>query len=1148
MREWLNVTGGLKKRLQREAYLKQEQRLRARRLFLESLEDRRMMATTLTLTMSDDTATEGTSNRAHLVLTRATDDSSQSLNVSLDLSSSTASIGEFDFEDVSGNSFNDSYSFTIPANETTLDIYVRAIADTEVESTEQLVVTLYADSNSPPAFDLGTESSVSVDVLNNAVPVGVADQYTVTEGETLTVPAAGVMVNDTDIDSPSLSVSLYSTPNYGNVTLNSDGSFEYIPAENYYGTDYFTYSITDGATESYGTVTVTVNGRPVASTDTYTTTEDTQLIVAAPQGVLSNDSDPDNQSLTATLVSGPAHGTVAFSANGAFKYTPAVNYNGTDSFTYRAKDGLANSVATTVELTVTAVNDLPVAAPKSVSGDEDEDIEITLSATDVEGSTLTYEILTQPAHGTLSGTLPNLTYSPAADYFGTDSFTYRVNDGTANSAPVSVLINLAETFEPITASLSDAIAREGNILKFFATLNAPTSQTVSVNFSVMNGSAAAGIDYVAVSGTLTFVPGQTTQEIIVATIQDSLAESSETFELQLTAPVNATIADELGTGTITDSDPVPGISIVDRATAESASSVAFTVRLSAISGQDITVDYATTDGTAIAGVDYTAVSGTLTILAGAQTGTIHVPLIGDIEMEPNETFTINLSANVNATLTDGEGAGTILDDEPRAQVFVDSFQSGIEGQQDGYIRLRRSGATTEELTVTYQVDEEHSLAFNGTDFELLPGTTTETLLDGSITFAIGKSTVDIPVTVTADLESEQVEPLRIMLTDQTYVYDLGNPIVATIQIHENTTAELPFVSIGERVDEEQAVIVPAADAGYWTLTFDEETTSNISASADAAEVQSALESLPNIGAGNVLVTGIGTTFNPFKVRFVEDLGGMDVEALTVDGSSLDQIREPEAVITTQEGVDGSNEVFQIRIEAFDETAPLDVSAGRFYFSWGEWDPVPGSTETDPRLSGPISWTSSAEAIRVAIEAIPRVAQAGGFVFVSEVESSANVRVLNVEFRGGLSNRDLSDALVFNDLDSQPIEDENGDPAAVIGSTASPGTQGPASEEVLVEIKHAQGGTIKIGTSSNPLNGWFDFAADGVTVQAAMELTYGQGNVQVIGPAGGPWNIPVSRRLGWQKRGRSTHRLKPGDIRQCVGLQRAGRWARRRWHC
>src|SRR5439155_15347512 len=131
------------------------------------------------------------------------------------------------------------------------------------------------------------------------------------------------------------------------------------------GTDTFRFKANDGSLDSNTAIifiTVRpVNDAPAAQNDAYTTNEDAQLAVGVSQGVLLNDSDVDGDALTAVLVSGPSHGNLSLNANGSFTYTPTANFNGTDSFTYKANDGALDSNVATVVIAVAAVNDAPVA-------------------------------------------------------------------------------------------------------------------------------------------------------------------------------------------------------------------------------------------------------------------------------------------------------------------------------------------------------------------------------------------------------------------------------------------------------------------------------------------------------------------------------------------------------------------------------------------------------------------------------------------------------------------------------------------------------------------------------------------------------------------------------------------------------------------
>jgi VCBS repeat-containing protein len=289
-------------------------------------------------------------------------------------------------------------------------------------------------------------------VAVNDAPVAGDDSYSVNEDATLTVAAPGVLDNDSDVDGDNLSALLVQAPTNGTLILNQDGSFIYTSNGNFNGPDLFTYQASDGIEQSTpATVTITVNAvndAPVAASDAYTTNEDTTLTVAVP-GVLANDTDVESDPLTTVLVSQPEHGTVALNADGSFTYTPSVNFNGADSFTYKANDGQADSNVATVSLTITPVNDAPVAANDAYTAAEDTALIVPAATgvlandTDVENDSLTAVLVEAPTHGNVALTSDGaFIYTPAADYFGPDAFTYKANDSQADSnlAPVSVTV------------------------------------------------------------------------------------------------------------------------------------------------------------------------------------------------------------------------------------------------------------------------------------------------------------------------------------------------------------------------------------------------------------------------------------------------------------------------------------------------------------------------------------------------------------------------------------------------------------------------------------------------------------------------------------------------------------------------------------
>ncbi|WP_125730857.1 beta strand repeat-containing protein [Microcystis viridis] len=247
-----------------------------------------------------------------------------------------------------------------------------------------------------------------------------------------------------------------------------------------------------------------------------------------------------------------------------------------------------------------------------------------------------------------------------------------------------------------TLSIEDVTIAEGNSGTTNAILtvrlNVASDDIVRVDYTTENGTAIAGSDYTTTSGTLTFAPGATSQTIAIPVIGDSLSENDETFFVNLSNPSNGAIVDNFATVTITNDEPTLSIDDLTIIEGNSGTSNAiFTVRLSRTSSTPVTVEYSTANGTAIAGSDYTSTSGTLTIAPGQLTGSIAIPITGDLIYEEtlasgrNETFFVNLTnPSSNVLLIDGAGTGTITDtDRPnitRVSVASDGTQSsGFSG-------------------------------------------------------------------------------------------------------------------------------------------------------------------------------------------------------------------------------------------------------------------------------------------------------------------------------------------------------------------------------------------------------------------------------------------------------------------------------------
>jgi hypothetical protein len=231
----------------------------------------------------------------------------------------------------------------------------------------------------------------------------------------------------------------------------------------------------------------------------------------------------------------------------------------------------------------------------------------------------------------------------------------------------AVLLTPVEEGTP-SVSIGDATVTEGNAgttsAVFTVTLSAPASEPVTVNFTTSNGTASAGSDYSAHSGTITFAAGQTTATITVVINGDTNGEPNETFQVNLSQPMGAVIADGQGVGTIVDDEPRLSINNVSMLEGRSGTKVfVFTVILSAPSAVPVTVNFATANGTALAGEDYDAQSGTITFAPGQTSKTISIVVKGDRKRESNETFFIILSGALGGFILDNQGVGTILNDD-----------------------------------------------------------------------------------------------------------------------------------------------------------------------------------------------------------------------------------------------------------------------------------------------------------------------------------------------------------------------------------------------------------------------------------------------------------------------------------------------------
>jgi VCBS repeat-containing protein len=385
--------------------------------------------------------------------------------------------------------------------------------------------------------------------------------------------------------------------------------------------------------------------------------------------------------------------------------TPPLNYNGNFTLVVEAtatetSNGDSETKSALINVVVYPVNDLPEAVPDSLYAQQGTSItynanQLLLNDTDIDSANLTIASVVSGAGGTAvlnaNGTV---TFTPNANFNGDASFTYTVSDGLGTSNTATVNVNVVGV-----TSVSSPSAIEGNALVYSVNLNAASNVSTTFAYS-LGGGTASSIDYaqptfsngvILSNGFLTVPAGVTSFTVTIPTINDVINEGNETVLL--------TVGTKTGTGSITDNDLPPQVSISDVSVDESAGTATFTVSLTAVSGLPVSVDYNTSNGTAVSGSDFYATNGILNFAPGDVTKTIVVSIIDDSLFEGNETFNVNLSNAINATIADSVGMGTIgASDIPVITLTPDAVSVKEDNKSTGNVLTNDN--STLPITVT----------------------------------------------------------------------------------------------------------------------------------------------------------------------------------------------------------------------------------------------------------------------------------------------------------------------------------------------------------------------------------------------------------------------------------------------------------------
>ncbi len=357
-------------------------------------------------------------------------------------------------------------------------------------------------------------------------------------------PLTGSLPAASDADGDPITYALAGAAAHGVAVVNADGTFSYTPGANYNGSDTFGFSVSDGHggtnTYAYSITIAPVNDPPVSANGSASINEDTPLSGALPAA-----SDVEGDPITYALAAAATNGVAVVNANGTFSYTPNANYNGSDGFSFSVSDNHGGTNTYAYSITIAPVDDAPVAANGSASGNEDTAITGQASASDVDSPSLTYSVVSGPAHGVL--TLQSngaFSYAPTANYNGSDSFTFKANDGSLNSntATVSLTINPVND-PPVTTADTTAASTSGSVSIPVATLLANDTDVDGDALSIVSvamGATPHGVVQLS-GGVVTYTPnvGYTGTDTFTYAVTDG----------HVPTPVNGTVTVTITTQT-----------------------------------------------------------------------------------------------------------------------------------------------------------------------------------------------------------------------------------------------------------------------------------------------------------------------------------------------------------------------------------------------------------------------------------------------------------------------------------------------------------------------------------------------------------------------------------------------------------------------
>jgi hypothetical protein len=749
--------------------------------------------------ISSPTAPEGTNLVYSVTLTGS---STTPSTFALTLGGGTASTVDYTTATFSNGVTLSGGVLTVPPGVTGFTVTVPTVNDTLNEAAETVPLTIGSTSGTGTIIDNDPLPSLSINDVSVNEAAGTAT-FTVTLS-TASSQSVSVSYNTSNgtatagSDYTSTSGSLTFTPGTTTqtvtVNITNDTVFEGTPGETFNVNLLTPTNATIADILGVGTIVDNDSAVSIASISSPTAPEGTNLVYSVT--VTGSSTTPSTFALT--LGGGTAstvdYTTATFSngvtlSGGVLTVPPGVTGF---TVTVPTVNDTLNEAAETVPLTIGSTsgtgtiidNDpLPSLSINDVSVNEaagTATFTVTLSTASSQSVSVSYNTSngTATAGSDYTSTSGSLTFTPGTTtqtvtvnitndtvFEGTPGETFNVNLLTPTNATIADNLGVGTIVDDDTAvsiaSISSPTAPEGTNLVYSVTLTG-SSTTPSTFALTLGGGTASTVDYTTATfsngvtlsgGVLTVPPGVTGFTVTLPTVNDTLNEAPETVPL--------TIGSASGTGTITDNDPLPTLSINDVTVNEAAGTATFNVTLSAASSQSVSVSYNTSNGTATAGFDYTATSGSLTFAPGTTTQTVTVNIANDTVFEgtPGETFNVNLLTPTNATIADNLGVGTIVDDDTAVSIASISSPTAPEGTNLVYsVTLTGSSTTPSTFALTLGGGTASTVDYTTATFS-----NGVTLSGGALTVPPGVSgfTVTLPTVNDTLVEVAETVPLTI---------------------------------------------------------------------------------------------------------------------------------------------------------------------------------------------------------------------------------------------------------------------------------------------------------------------------------------------------------------------------------------------------